>query len=60
MIEEFKEKFDGVDKSIFRAAQNVSVDSILGWDIDGEHYSYLDFYDEESLLNSTAELKQKD
>ena len=59
MIEEFKEKFDGVDKSIFRAAQNVSVDSILGWDIDGEHYSYLDFYDEESLLNSTAELKQK-
>lgn len=39
--------------------QNVSVDSILGWDIDGEHYSYLDFYDEESLLNSTAELKQK-
>ncbi len=43
MIEEFKEKFDGVDKSIFRAAQNVSVDSILGWDIDGEHYSYLDF-----------------
>ena len=59
MIEEFKEKFDGVDNSIFRAAQNVSVDSILGWDIDGEHYSYLDFYDEESLLNSTAELKQK-
>lgn len=58
-IEEFKTKFNDVDKSIFRAAQNVSLDSVLGWDIDGESYSYLDFYDEKSLLNSTAHLTQK-
>lgn len=58
-IEEFKTNFKDVDKSIFRAAQNVSLDSVLGWDIDGESYSYLDFYDENSLLKSTAEITQK-
>ncbi|MPQ43448.1 tRNA 2-thiocytidine biosynthesis protein TtcA [Clostridium tarantellae] len=57
-IEEFKLKFNDVDKSIFRAAENVSIDSILGWDIDGKDYSYLDFYDEESLLFSVGQLKQ--
>jgi tRNA(Ile)-lysidine synthase TilS/MesJ len=59
LIEEFKTKFNDVDKSIFRAAQNVSMDSILGWQIDGKDYSYLDFYDEPSLLNSLGDLKQK-
>lgn len=59
LIEEFKTKFNDVDKSIFRAAQNVSVDSILGWQIDGKDYSYLDFYDEPSLLNSLGSLKQE-
>lgn len=57
MIEEFKKNFNGVDKSIFRAAQNVSIDSILGWQIDGEDYSYLDFYDKDSLLEPVTELK---
>lgn len=59
LIEEFKTKFNDVDKSIFRAAQNVSMDSILGWQIDGKDYSYLDFYDEPSLLNSLGDLKQE-
>jgi tRNA 2-thiocytidine biosynthesis protein TtcA len=47
LIEELKKNFSDVDKSIFKAAQNVNVDSILGWIKDGENYSYLDFYDEE-------------
>lgn len=47
LIEELKKNFKDVDKSIFKAAQNVNMDSILGWQKDGKHYSYLDFYDEE-------------
>lgn len=47
LIKQMKEKFDQVDKSIFKAAQNVNMDSILGWQKDGQNYSYLDFYDEE-------------
>jgi hypothetical protein len=47
MIEELKKNFPDVDKSIFKAAQNVNMDAILGWQKDGKNYSYLDFYDEE-------------
>jgi tRNA 2-thiocytidine biosynthesis protein TtcA len=49
MIKEMKKNFDGVDKSIFKAAQNVNMDAILGWQQGGEDYSYLDFYDKEEL-----------
>lgn len=47
LIKQMKGKFDQVDKSIFKAAQNVNMDSILGWQKDGQNHSYLDFYDEE-------------
>lgn len=47
LISNLKENFDGVDKSIFKAAENVSMDSILGWEKDGVKHSYLDFYNEE-------------
>ena len=47
LIENLKKNFDGVDKSIFKAAENVNMDSILGWEKDGVKHSYLDFYDEE-------------
>lgn len=47
LIKQLKENFDGVDKSIFKAAENVCMDSILGWEKDGVKHSYLDFYDEE-------------
>ncbi|MBU3092707.1 tRNA 2-thiocytidine biosynthesis protein TtcA [Clostridium sp. CF011] len=46
LVKELKKNFSGADKSIFRAAQNVNMDSILGWQKNGEDYSYLDFYDE--------------
>lgn len=45
LIKELKKTFSGVDKSIFRASQNVNMDSILGWQKSGKNYSYLDFYD---------------
>lgn len=47
MIKEMKKNFAGVDKSIFKAAQNVNMNAILGWQKDGKDYSYLDFYDED-------------
>lgn len=46
MIKELKKTFKDVDKSIFNAAQNVNMDSILGWQKDGEKHSYLDFYED--------------
>ncbi|WP_102399277.1 tRNA 2-thiocytidine biosynthesis TtcA family protein [Haloimpatiens massiliensis] len=47
LIKQMKQNFKDVDKSIFRAAQNVNMDSILGWEKDGKKHSYLDFYDED-------------
>ncbi len=47
MIKKIKEDFKDVDKSIFRAAQNVNMEAILGWQKDGVDYSFLDFYDDE-------------
>jgi len=44
MIKELKKSFKDVDKSIFRAAENVKMDAILGWQRDGKQYSYLDEY----------------
>ncbi|SHJ42816.1 tRNA 2-thiocytidine biosynthesis TtcA family protein [Tepidibacter formicigenes] len=47
LIKKLKENFEDVDKSIFKAAENVNIDAILGWQKNGNKYSYLDFYDEE-------------
>ncbi len=47
LIKELKKNFSAVDRSIFKAAQNVNMDSILGWQKNGEDHSYLEFYDEE-------------
>ena len=47
LIEKLKENFDGVEKSIFKAAENVSMDGILGWQKGDEKFSFLDTYDEE-------------
>jgi tRNA 2-thiocytidine biosynthesis protein TtcA len=47
LIKELKKNFKDVEKSIFRAAENVNMNSILGWEKDGKKYSYLDFYNEE-------------
>lgn len=42
LIAELKKNFNDVDKSIFKAASNVNMNSILGWEKDGEKYSFLD------------------
>ena len=47
LIKQLKENFDGVEKSIFKATENVSMDGILGWQKGDKKYSFLDVYDEE-------------
>ncbi|AYE33507.1 tRNA 2-thiocytidine biosynthesis TtcA family protein [Clostridium septicum] len=47
LIKELKKNFDGVEKSIFKSAENVSMDAILGWEKGGKKTKYLDVYDEE-------------
>lgn len=48
MIETLKKNFKDVEKSIFKAAENVSMDAILGWESKGKKHSFLDFYDGET------------
>jgi hypothetical protein len=47
LIEHLKENYKNADISIFKAAQNVNMDCILGWKKGEKKYSYLDFYDED-------------
>ncbi len=46
-IQELKERFPHVDQMIMRATQNINMDCILGWQKDGQKFSYLDFYEED-------------
>jgi len=46
LIENLRKDFNNVDMSIFRAAENVSMDAIIGWEKDGVKHSFLDEYDE--------------
>lgn len=47
LIENLGENFKNVDMNIFRAAENVSMNGILGWEKDGEKISFLDEYEME-------------
>lgn len=42
LIKNIGSNFKDVEKSIFKAAENVNVDSVLGWQIDGEKHSFLE------------------
>jgi tRNA(Ile)-lysidine synthase TilS/MesJ len=44
LIENMKKDFKNVDISIFRAAQNVNMEAVLGWEVDGKKHSFLDEY----------------
>lgn len=57
MIEEFKKKFKDVDKSIFKAAENVSIDAILGYQIGTQHHSYLESYKSGDIESDINEIK---
>jgi len=49
LIEELKGRFEDFDKKLFKAADNVNLEAILGWQKGGKKYSYLDFYDEDDF-----------
>ena len=44
LIDKLKEDFVNVDINIFRAAENVNMNGILGWQKDGDNFSFLDYY----------------
>lgn len=51
LIATLKETNPLVDKSIFKAAENVNVDVVLGYQMNNEKYTFLDFYDAEKLVH---------
>lgn len=46
LIQNLKKNFSNVDKSIFKAAENVSMDAILGWEKGGVKHSFLEEFEE--------------
>jgi tRNA(Ile)-lysidine synthase TilS/MesJ len=44
LIAELGPQFKDVEKLIFKAAQNVNMDCVLGWQKKGQRYSFLDDY----------------
>ncbi len=42
LVKELKKINPEVDQSIFNAARNVNMDCILGWQVNGQRYSFLD------------------
>lgn len=44
LIKSLGDTFKNVDKSIFKSAQNVNMDAVLGWEKDREKHSFLDEY----------------
>jgi hypothetical protein len=47
LIESLKKEFDDIDKNIFRAAENVNLDSIYRWKKDDQVFTFYDEYDQE-------------
>ncbi|WP_455540085.1 tRNA 2-thiocytidine biosynthesis TtcA family protein [Terrisporobacter sp.] len=45
LIKSLGDNFQEVEKSIFRAAQNVYLDSVLGWEQDGKKHSFLERFE---------------
>lgn len=51
LIASLKTNFKDVEKSIYRSSENVNLNCILGWQKNGEDFSFLDHYDEEDNEN---------
>lgn len=46
IIKDLKQKIPHIDRLIMSSTQNVNMDCILGWQKDGQKYSYLDDYNQ--------------
>lgn len=49
LIKNISTDFVNVEKSIFKAAENVNVDSVLGWQIDGEKHSFMERFEVDTI-----------
>lgn len=47
LIQEIKKDFPNVDINIYRSAQNVNLNCVLGWKIKDEYHNFLEHYDDE-------------
>ncbi|MFQ4441829.1 tRNA 2-thiocytidine biosynthesis TtcA family protein [Clostridioides difficile] len=45
LIKSLEPNFKNVEKSIFKSAENVNLDSVLGWQKDGEKHSFLENFE---------------
>ena len=45
LIKSLEPNFKDVEKSIFKAAENVNIDSVLGWQQDGQKHSFLERFE---------------
>ncbi|HBF7699610.1 TPA: tRNA 2-thiocytidine biosynthesis protein TtcA [Clostridioides difficile] len=45
LIKSLESNFKNVEKSIFKAAENVNLDSVLGWQKEGEKHSFLENFE---------------
>ena len=43
------DNFANVEKSIFKAAENVNIDSVLGWQLDGVKHTFMERFDKDDL-----------
>ena len=55
-----KDYNDQVEKNIFKAAENVTMDMIVGFKYKGKHYSYLDDYYKEEKDTTLSKIVDKD
>ena len=46
LIKNLGEEYQEVEKSIFKAANNVYLDSVLGWEQDGVRHSFLEKFED--------------
>lgn len=49
MIASLKKDFKDVDKSIYKSAENVNLNCVLGWQLKDDKYSFLDFYNDDDF-----------
>mgnify|MGYP002622799221 CR=1 FL=1 len=51
LIASLKKNFSDVDKCIYKAAENVNIDRVLGYKQDGKAYKYIDYYKKDKTNN---------
>lgn len=48
LVRELKKRYSIIDKNIYKSAENVNLECVLGYKVNGEKHSFLDIFKEES------------